>query len=93
MSVEPIRNEVRYLLASTNAEIAEAEETMARGEDVSRTRAAGALVYLRFHKAELEARMADLNRAHDTMGVSFVQWIKESWMILIQQAQAWLVMH
>ena len=90
MSIEPIRAEVRGLLALTNEGIREAERTLANDNGVARVRAAGELVYLRLHQAELKNRMLELDHCREGDGPTFIQWVRENWMILMYRLQSWI---
>jgi hypothetical protein len=87
MSIEPIKNEVRALLAQTNYDIRRAERELTDGDSTTRIRASGELVNLRRHKTEFEDRMCDLNRSSDGFISTVVQWFKESWMLIIQSLE------
>jgi hypothetical protein len=90
MSLEPIRTEVRWLLALTNEEIREAEWTRAHDSGVARVRAAGELVHLRRHQAALRDRMHELDAWRDDAASTVVQWFRENWMILMYRMQSWI---
>jgi hypothetical protein len=84
MSIEPIKNEVRALLAQTNYDIRKAEKELADGENGVRVHAVGELVNLRRHRKEFEDRLVDLNHSSDGVIATVVQWFKESWMLVVQ---------
>jgi hypothetical protein len=90
MSIEPIRTEVRGLLALTNEEIRQAERIRANDDGAARVHAAGALVYLRRRQEMLKDRMHELDEWHDGVGGAFVQWVRESWMIVMFQLRLWI---
>jgi hypothetical protein len=90
MSIEPIRIEVRNLLAETNDDIRQTERELASAVGEDRVRAAGRLVSLQRHRAELEARRAELERCRGGALDTVVQWVKEDWMILTHQIGHWI---
>jgi hypothetical protein len=90
MSIEPIKTEVRGLLAETNDQLRQAERSLAQGAGEERVHAAGRLVLLRRHQAELQARMGELARSPDGVGPTVFQWIKEDWMILMRSLGHWI---
>jgi hypothetical protein len=89
MSIEPIRHEVRNLLAETNYDIQKAEQALHEGVGQERVRAAGRLVSLRGYKAELEARLEELDRSRGGPVDTVIQWIKEDWMTVAHQIETW----
>jgi hypothetical protein len=90
MSIDPIKLEVRNLLAFIDLEIRDAECALAEGAPQGRVHAAGELVRLRKRKAELTARLDELEHASDGAASTFIQWVKESGMILAQTFETWL---
>jgi len=93
MSFETIRHEVRGLLATTNADIQDAEKIMALDDGRGRVRAAGDLVRLRSLRDELESRLRELERASDGLGSSLYQLVRENWMIVMQSLETWIERH
>lgn len=89
MSIEPIRHEVRNLLAETNYDIEKAEQALREGVGQERVRAAGRLVALRNYKSELEARLDELDRSPGGPVNTMIQWIKEDWMTVAHQIESW----
>jgi hypothetical protein len=89
MSVEPIKSEVRQLLAKADEKLRRAEHAHDLGTDAEKVEAAGQLVFLQRQKEALEARMADLERSKDGGGAT-AQWFKEDWMLLMQRLDAFI---
>ncbi len=85
MSNESIRDEVQRLLAQADEKVRHAEGLYAQGSDAQKVQAAGQLVFLKKRKAELEARMAELDQ-----GPRVGQWLKEDWMVLMHRLDAFL---
>jgi hypothetical protein len=90
MSIEPIKYEVRQLLARANHDIREAERTRASDGGFARVRAAGQLVFLQRQKQALEARLRELERSHDGAAPTLIQWVREDWMILMDRLESWI---
>jgi len=91
MSIEPIKAEVRGLLAQTNYDIQWSERVRARGaagED--RVHAASQLVFLRTRKKVLERRMSELGHCRDGALSTFIQWFKEQVMVVVLSFDGWL---
>jgi hypothetical protein len=93
MSIEPIRTEVRSLLAEAKDDIRQAERALAYGIAEARVRAAGRLVGLKQRKAELEQRMRELDHSRGGAMDTVVQWVREDWMILMQTLEHWIGAH
>jgi hypothetical protein len=89
MSIEPIKTEVRGLLARTNYDIDQAERTLVRGAGEDRVHAASRLVLLRRHKRAFEARMSDLDHSPDGAIPTVVQCLKENWMLVSHSLETW----
>ncbi len=85
MSNESIRLEVQRLLAQADEKVRHAEALYAQGSDAQKVQAAGQLVFVKKRKAELEARMAELDQ-----GPGVGQWLKEDWMVLMQRLDGFL---
>jgi hypothetical protein len=90
MSIKPIKAEVHALLVQANDKVHQAQHLLATGSDEARVRAAGELVYLNARKTELEARMLELDKAHDGVAPTVIQWVREDWMILMQRLESWI---
>jgi hypothetical protein len=90
MSVEPLKTEVRGLLAQADEKVRRAEHLYAQGADEQKVEAAGQLVSLKRQKIELEARMAELDRAPGAGGSVARQWLKEDWMLLMNRLDAFV---
>jgi hypothetical protein len=90
MSVEPIKAEVQQLLARADEKVRRAEQLYAEGSDAEKVEAAGQLVSLKRQKAELEARMVDLDRSLGGGGATARQWVKEDWMLLMHRLDAFI---
>jgi hypothetical protein len=90
MSIEPIKFEVRQLLAEVKDRIREAEKIRAGDAGAERVHAAGELVILTRQKAELEARLAELASSREGPVDTFVQWVREDWMILMHRLESWI---
>ena len=90
MSIEPLKHEVRDLLAQANDKIQQAEQKLAGGTGDQRVHAAGQLVFLKRQKDELETRLRELDHSPDEVSRTVIQWIKEDWMILMQRLESWI---
>lgn len=90
MSVEPIKTEVRRLLAMADEKLKRARQLHARGSDAQKVQAAGQLIFLERQKQALEARMAELDHADQKGPATTVQWLKEDWMLLMQRLDAFM---
>jgi hypothetical protein len=91
MSVEPIKAEVQQLLAQADEKVRRAEQLHADGSDAEKVEAAGQLVSLKRQRAELETRMADLDRSPGGGGATARQWLKEDWMLLMQRLDGFIL--
>jgi hypothetical protein len=89
MSIEPIKTEVRGLLAQVNYDIKHAEEALRGGAPQQRVRAAGRLVFLTRRKEELEVRQRELDQSPDGLGSTLIQWFREDWMLVLQRLEDW----
>jgi hypothetical protein len=87
MSVATVRTEVQDLLAQADEKLRRAQMMLDQGADAQKVAAAGRLVFLRRQKQALEARMTDLDKAHDG---ATSQWFKEDWMLLMQRLDAFM---
>ncbi|MDR3511546.1 MAG: hypothetical protein P4L73_07930 [Caulobacteraceae bacterium] len=90
MSIETLKFEVSRLLAEVKDQIREAEKARAGGAGADRVHAAGDLVILRRQRAELEARVAELDHCREGPVDTFVQWVREDWMILMHRLESWI---
>jgi hypothetical protein len=90
MSVEPIKTEVRGLLAKADEKLSRARQEHAKGSDAEKVEAAGQLIFLERQKQALEARMAELEHAGEGGGATTAQWLKEDWMLLMQRLDAFM---
>ena len=90
MSVDPIKTEVRGLLAQADEKLRRAEQLQASGSNAQKVAAAGQLVFLQRQKRDLEARLTELERSHDGGGAATAQWFKEDWMLLMQRLDAFM---
>ncbi|HVY35180.1 MAG TPA: hypothetical protein VG960_12265 [Caulobacteraceae bacterium] len=90
MSVEPIKSEVRQLLAQADEKLRRAQHLHDQGSDAEKVTAAGQLVILKRQKQELEARIGELEHAKDGGGATTSQWFKEDWMLLMQRLDAFI---
>lgn len=89
MSIEPIKTEVRGLLAQVNYDIRQANRTLTAGTAQQQVVAAACLISLKRRKAELEERLRDLNQSRDGILPTVIQCFKEDWMLVIQRLEAW----
>ena len=90
MSIEPIRHEVRNLLAHIKREIRDEEQVLADDRGEASVEAAGRLVWLRTRKGELEARLAQLERSGEGAAPTLFEWIREDLMIVLQGLETWI---
>jgi hypothetical protein len=90
MSVEPIKTEVRRLLAMADEKLKRARLLHDQGSDAQKVEAAGQLVFLERQKQALEARMTELDQADEKGPATTVQWFKEDWMLLMQRLDAFI---
>jgi hypothetical protein len=90
MSVEPIRSEVERLLAQADERVRRAEQLHHDGTDAQKVEAAGQLTWLRRQRADLGARLNELDRSPGGGGATIGQWFKEDWMLLIQRLDAFI---
>jgi hypothetical protein len=89
MSIEPIKAEVRGLLAQVNYDVQQAERTLTVGSGQQKVTAASHLISLRRQQTEFEDRLRELEQSPDGFFSTVVQWFKEDWMLVIQRLEAW----
>jgi hypothetical protein len=89
MSLNSIKAEARDLLAETNFRFREAHRSLRGGTSEERVRAAGRLVRLRRSKEAFEARVAELDRASDTVLSGLVQRVREEWTLILLHLDGW----
>ena len=90
MSVEPIKSEVRQLLAQADEKLRRAQHLHSQGSESEKVTAAGQLVFLNRQKEELEARIAELEHSDNGGGATTSQWFKEDWMLLMQRLDTFI---
>jgi hypothetical protein len=90
MSIEPVKTEVRTLLAQVSEKLSRAEHMLEEGSNAARLRAASRLVLLRRRKEAFEMRVAELDTCPEGAVNSVVQRLKEEWFLLMQDIEAWI---
>jgi hypothetical protein len=93
MPLQTIKDETRALLEDADRKVALAEAFLADGAGAEKVRAAGDLSLLRRHRAELAARLAELESSKDGAWQTIAQRLREEGMLLRQALETFAIHH
>ncbi|HWA64035.1 MAG TPA: hypothetical protein VG939_21865 [Caulobacteraceae bacterium] len=93
MPIQTIKNDTRDLLKEADKKVALAERRLAEGTPAEKVQAAGDLSVLKRHRAELAARLDELDKAKDGALPTLAERLKEEGMLLRQALENFSIHH